>query len=99
MDEEKQKVRCVQCELVQCANYKNCRRCGNVLPTPVVNFVERVVERVVVDQDSQCIESRIGSLPISLWSLVLIQFGAISGRRLNGDERSRSSAIEWLKVP
>jgi transcriptional regulator of acetoin/glycerol metabolism len=27
------------------------------LPTPVVNVVERVVERVIIQQDSQCLEN------------------------------------------
>ena len=55
MNKERETVRCVQCELVQWADHANCRRCGQVLPTPIVNFVERVVERVVFQQDSQCL--------------------------------------------
>ena len=55
MCEERAKTRCVQCELVQWADHANCRRCGQVLPTPVVNVVERVVERIVFQQDSQCL--------------------------------------------
>lgn len=55
MCEERAKTRCVQCELVQWAERRNCRRCGQVLPAPVVNVVERVVERVVYQHDSQCL--------------------------------------------
>jgi transcriptional regulator of acetoin/glycerol metabolism len=53
MCEERAKIRCVQCELVQWAGNARCRRCGQALPAPVVNVVERVVERVVFQQDSQ----------------------------------------------
>lgn len=55
MCEQRAKTRCVQCELVQWADHGNCRRCGQVLPAPVVNVVERVVERVGFQQDSQCL--------------------------------------------
>ena len=55
MCEERAKTRCVQCELVQWADHANCRRCGQALPAPIVNVVERVVERVVYQQDSQCL--------------------------------------------
>jgi hypothetical protein len=48
MCEERAKTRCVQCELVQWADNARCRRCGQALPAPVVNVVERVVERVVL---------------------------------------------------
>jgi transcriptional regulator of acetoin/glycerol metabolism len=51
--EERAKTRCVHCELVQWAGNARCRRCGQALPAPVVNVVERVVERVVFQQDSQ----------------------------------------------
>jgi len=57
MCEERAKIRCVQCELVQWANHANCRRCGQAMPAPIVNVVERVVERVVFQQDSQCIQN------------------------------------------
>jgi transcriptional regulator of acetoin/glycerol metabolism len=57
MSEERAKTRCVQCELAQWADQRNCRRCGYVLPMPVVNVVERVVERVIIQQDSQCLEN------------------------------------------
>lgn len=53
MCEERAKIRCVQCELVQWAGNAPCRRCRQALPAPVVNVVERVVERVVFQQDSQ----------------------------------------------
>ena len=55
MNKERKTVRCVQCELVQWADHANCRRCGQALPTPIVNVVERVVERVAYQQDSQCL--------------------------------------------
>ena len=57
MCEERAKIRCVQCELVQWADQVNCRRCGKALPAPIVNVVERVVEKVVIQQDSQCLEN------------------------------------------
>ena len=56
MSEERDKVRCRQCELAQWNDRTNCRRCGTPLLQPVVKVVERVVERVVVCQDAQCIE-------------------------------------------
>ena len=55
MNKERETVRCVQCELVQWADHANCRRCGQALPAPIVNVVERVVERVAYQQDSQCL--------------------------------------------
>ena len=57
MSEEREKVRCVQCELVQWRDRTNCRRCGQALPEPVVKIVERIVERVVVRHDTECIEN------------------------------------------
>ena len=57
MCEERAKTRCVQCELVQWADHAHCRRCGQALPTPITNVIERVVERVVIHQDSQCLEN------------------------------------------
>ena len=53
MCDERAKTRCVHCELVQWADNARCRRCGQALPAPVVNVVERVVERVVFQQNSQ----------------------------------------------
>lgn len=57
MCDERAKTRCVHCELVQWADHANCRRCGNALSAPIVNIVERVVEKVVIRQDSQCVEN------------------------------------------
>jgi transcriptional regulator of acetoin/glycerol metabolism len=56
MSEEREKVRCQHCELVQWTDRTNCRRCGQALPEPVVRIVERVVEKVVIRQDPQCLE-------------------------------------------
>lgn len=47
MSEERDKVRCQKCELVQWRAHEKCRRCGAPLPEPIVKIVERVVERVV----------------------------------------------------
>ena len=56
MSEKRERVRCRNCELTQWSDRPNCRRCGDVLPQPLVKFVERVVERVVVRQDTQSLE-------------------------------------------
>jgi len=56
MSEELQRVRCVQCELVQWANRVNCRRCGQKLPAPVFNVVERVVGKVIIRKDPACLD-------------------------------------------
>lgn len=56
MSEERERVRCRNCELTQWRNRAHCRRCGDVLPQPIVKLVERVVEKVVVRQDLQCLE-------------------------------------------
>jgi len=56
MSEERERVRCRNCELTQWLDRAHCRRCGNVLPQPIVRFVERVVEKVVVRQDFECLE-------------------------------------------
>ena len=56
MSEEREKVRCHSCELVQWSDRANCRRCGTALPEPIVRIVERVVERVVIRQDPQCLQ-------------------------------------------
>jgi hypothetical protein len=53
MNEEREKVRCRSCELVQWNDRACCRRCGITLPEPIVTIVERVVEKVVVRQDPQ----------------------------------------------
>jgi len=56
MSEERDKVRCQSCELVQWSDRVSCRRCGTVLPEPIVRIVERVVERIVIRQDPQCLQ-------------------------------------------
>jgi transcriptional regulator of acetoin/glycerol metabolism len=56
MSEEREKVRCRSCELVQWSDRVGCRRCGVALPQPVVKIVERVVERIVIRQDPQCLQ-------------------------------------------
>ncbi len=55
MCDEREKIRCLQCELVQWRDRASCRRCGTALPEPIVKIVERVVERVVIRQDPQCL--------------------------------------------
>src|SRR5215472_4654957 len=57
MCEEREKVRCGCCELVQWSDQANCRRCGAGLPEPLVKIVERVVEKVVIRHDPECIQS------------------------------------------
>ena len=56
MSEEREKIRCHSCELVQWSDRANCRRCGTALPEPIVRIVERVVERIVIRQDPQCLQ-------------------------------------------
>jgi transcriptional regulator of acetoin/glycerol metabolism len=56
MSDEREKIRCASCELVQWSDRACCRRCGNALPQPIVKIVERVVERVVIRQDPQCLQ-------------------------------------------
>jgi transcriptional regulator of acetoin/glycerol metabolism len=56
MSEEREKLRCRSCELVQWSDRANCRRCGNALPQPIVKIVERVVEKIVIRQDPQCLQ-------------------------------------------
>lgn len=58
MSDEREKVRCRSCELTQWSGRAKCRRCGSALPDPVVKIVERVVEKIVVQHDSQCLENR-----------------------------------------
>ncbi|HLH36238.1 MAG TPA: helix-turn-helix domain-containing protein [Alloacidobacterium sp.] len=55
MSEQQEKIRCRGCELVQWSDRKNCRRCGAVLPEQVVKIVERIVEKVVIRQDAECL--------------------------------------------
>jgi transcriptional regulator of acetoin/glycerol metabolism len=57
MNEERERIRCRNCELVQWSEQANCRRCGVALPQPIVKIVERVVERVVVRHDPECINN------------------------------------------
>jgi transcriptional regulator of acetoin/glycerol metabolism len=57
MNEEREKARCQSCELVQWSDRANCRRCGRTLPEPVVKVVERVVQRVVIGHDPECLEN------------------------------------------
>jgi len=53
MCEEREKVRCQKCELVQWSDREKCRRCGAALPAPVVRIIERVVERIVFRDSPQ----------------------------------------------
>ena len=57
MSEEREKVRCRSCELVQWNDRTNCRRCGTALPRPIVRIVERVVEKVVIRQDPESLQN------------------------------------------
>jgi transcriptional regulator of acetoin/glycerol metabolism len=57
MNEEREKVRCQSCELVQWSDQAKCRRCRSPLPEPIVKVVERVVEKVVIRHDPQFFES------------------------------------------
>jgi len=57
MSDERDKVRCQNCELVQWSDRANCRRCDKTLPEPIVRIVERVVEKVVIRHDPECIQS------------------------------------------
>jgi hypothetical protein len=57
MNEERERVRCRNCELVQWNEQESCRRCGVALPQPIVKVVERVVERIVVRHDPQCLNN------------------------------------------
>src|SRR6202167_2803384 len=56
MREEREKVRCRSCELVQWSDRASCRRCGTALPEPIIRIVERVVEKIVIRQDPQCLQ-------------------------------------------
>jgi DNA-binding protein Fis len=53
MCEEREKVRCRSCELVQWGGRANCRRCGKTLPEPLV----KVVEKVVIRYAPECLQS------------------------------------------
>lgn len=63
MSEQREKIRCLSCELIQWSDRSDCRRCGAALPQPIVKVVERVVERVVVWPCVRCGEST-GSKPV-----------------------------------
>lgn len=54
MSEERDKVSCRKCELVQWSDREQCRRCGASLPQPIVKIVERVVDRVVFQPYTSC---------------------------------------------
>ena len=56
MNEEREKIRCRSCELVQWSDRANCRRCGAALPEPIARIVEQVVEKIVIRQDPQCLQ-------------------------------------------
>ncbi len=55
MSEDREKIRCRSCELVQWSDRTNCRRCGTALPAPIVKIVERVVENAVIRQNQECV--------------------------------------------
>jgi hypothetical protein len=57
MKEEREGIRCRNCELVRWNERANCRRCGVALPAPVVRVVERVVEMIVTLQAPQCLRN------------------------------------------
>ncbi len=57
MNEERERIRCRNCELVQWSEQPNCRRCGAVLPEPIVKVVERVVEKIVIRHDPECLHN------------------------------------------
>jgi len=57
MSEQREKIRCRICELIQWNDRSDCRRCGETLPQPIVKVVERVVERVVFQPCVRCGES------------------------------------------
>lgn len=52
MREERDKVRCQKCELMQWSDRETCRRCRASLPAPAVKLVERVVEHIVFQTSS-----------------------------------------------
>ena len=63
MNEDRERTRCRNCELVQWNEQANCRRCGAALPQPVVRTVERVVEKIVIQNASTISSRRASSLP------------------------------------
>lgn len=54
MSEQREKIRCRNCELVQWNDRSDCRRCGATLPRPIVKVVERVVEKIVLRPCARC---------------------------------------------
>jgi len=85
MCEEREKVRCRHCELVQWSDRANCRRCGTALPEPVVKIVERVVEKVLIGHAPmrlQSLQHARGLLsaatdPLTQWSLGEIEVDSV----------------------
>ena len=59
MNEERERIRCRNCELVQWNERANCRRCGVALPIPIVKVVERVVEKIVIRHGSSLLRRQI----------------------------------------
>jgi len=57
MNDERERFRCRNCELVQWSKQTTCRRCGAALPQAVVKVVERVVEKVVIRHDPGCLSN------------------------------------------
>ena len=57
MSEEREKIRCRSCELMQWNDRSDCRRCSAALPQPIVQVVERIVERVAVHPCQRCSEN------------------------------------------
>jgi hypothetical protein len=55
MSAKRERVCCKQFELVQWSDRANCRRSGTALPEPIVGIVERVIEKVVIQHDPQCL--------------------------------------------
>ena len=62
MNEEREKIRCRSCELIQWNDRSDCRRCGTTLPQPIVQVVERVVEKVVIQPCVHCGESAVAEV-------------------------------------
>ena len=57
MNEQRERIRCRSCELIQWDDRSDCRRCGAALPQPIVKIVERVVEKVILQPCARCGES------------------------------------------
>lgn len=65
MNEERERVRCRNCELVQWRERELCRRCGVALPEPIVKIVERVVERIVFQPSCESAAELQTTLPLT----------------------------------